>query len=111
MENVKVDFTNKLGVISVVTMPVNQYVASVEALPKQYSLHIDADLTAEGAIDSAKILKSYIDSLVPSEEDQFETDEELIADLQSKLTAAQAEIVTLKAQVVELTPPPPEITA
>ena len=105
MENVKVDFTNKLGVISVVTMPVNQYVASAEALPKQYSLHIDADLTAEGAIDSAKILKSYIDSLVPSEEDQFESDEETIADLQSKLATALAEVETLKVQVAALTPP------
>jgi hypothetical protein len=105
MENVKVDFTNKLGVISVVTMPVNQYVASAEALLKQYSLHIDADLTAEGAIDSAKILKSYIDSLVPSEEDQFESDEETIADLQSKLATALAEVETLKAQVAALTPP------
>ena len=116
MENVKVNFTNKLGVTSVVIMPVNQYVASQELLPKQYSLFVDPDPKAEGAIDSAAILKEYLEALVPDEVDQVNTDMETIAALQVQVASLQeqlaaaakanadltAEVITLQDEIVTL---------
>jgi septal ring factor EnvC (AmiA/AmiB activator) len=113
MENVKVSFTNKLGQTTIVTMPVNQYVASNEALPAQYKLYIDPDLSAVGAIDSQKILDEYLASIEPKETDVVEADMETIQSLQENQPAAnpglQAQIVTLtqentdlKAQVASL---------
>lgn len=125
MENVKVNFTNKLGVTSVVIMPVNQYVASQELLPKQYSLFVDPDPKAEGAIDSAAILKEYLKALVPDEVGQVDTDMETIAALQVQVASLQDQLAaaakanadlstqttSLQAQVDSLTKANADLTA
>jgi len=111
MENVKVNFTNKLGVTSVVTMPVNQFVASQDLHPKHYSLFIEPDLTAEGAIDSAAILKEYLESIVPVEVYQSETDMETIAALQAQVADLQSQVTSLKAQLAAAATAAKEIPA